>query len=140
MQLPIIKCFNPKSTLSEHHFFILSKGLNAGKPLDKPCANCFVAHCIDADVREFFYWLSYGLWKAKRFDVYLIGSVIPFIRLHDLQSCLLKATAHVSLKQDNYVDIIKDLKAHHKSTQQLIKLINEQQALLEQYLRSLIRI
>ena len=27
------------------HFFILNKGLNSGKPLKKPCPNCFVISC-----------------------------------------------------------------------------------------------
>ncbi|HMO32306.1 MAG TPA: hypothetical protein PKE63_03915 [Lacibacter sp.] len=74
-------------------FFILSKGNNSGKPLDKPCPNCFVASCSNEDEREFFYWLCWGLWQAKAFEHFLTGSVIPFLRKRELQQILHKQTA-----------------------------------------------
>jgi len=40
------------------------------------------------DEKELYYWLCFGLWQARAFRPYLIGSVIPFIRLNDLLQVL----------------------------------------------------
>ena len=77
-------------------FFILNKGNNSGKPLDKPCPNCFVALCASEDEREFYYWLCWGLWQAKAFEHFLMGSVIPYIRKRDLLHQLQTQAANVN--------------------------------------------
>jgi hypothetical protein len=42
MQTLKIKTHKMKNTHAGNYLFILSKGLNAGKPLQNPCPNCFV--------------------------------------------------------------------------------------------------
>ena len=37
--------YRPEGVYKDPHFFILNKGLNSGKPLKKPCPNCFVISC-----------------------------------------------------------------------------------------------
>ncbi|PHR48031.1 MAG: hypothetical protein COA32_05760 [Fluviicola sp.] len=64
--------------------FILSKGMNSGKPLEKPCPNCFICHCDSIQEKQRIYWLLYALWQGKKFHESLVGSVIPFIRKKDL--------------------------------------------------------
>src|SRR5690554_2356510 len=66
------------------HFFILNKGLNSGKPLKKPCPNCFVISCNSENEKENLYWIVYSLHQGKQFQMALVGSVIPFIRKNDL--------------------------------------------------------
>jgi len=66
------------------YFFILNKGLNSGKPLKKPCPNCFVINCNSESEKESLYWIVYSLHQGKRFQIALVGSVIPFIRKNDL--------------------------------------------------------
>ena len=73
---------------SENHFFILNKGLNSGKPLEKPCPNCFVCLCNSEEEKEQLYWLLFGLWQGKTFHPYLIGSAIPFIRIGDVSKLI----------------------------------------------------
>lgn len=70
------------------HFFILSKGMNSGKPLREPCANCFVCWCDTEEVKERLFWLCFGLWKAKAFQFYLLGSVISYMRLGDARKVI----------------------------------------------------
>jgi hypothetical protein len=70
------------------HFFILNKGLNSGKPLLDPCPNCFVLITHDQSQKEFYYWLSFGLWKSKTYYPFLRGSVIEFITIKDLKNVL----------------------------------------------------
>ncbi len=79
-----ISTYNPANTLPQHHFFILNKGKNAGRPAHSPNANCFVFATDSYEELEFYFWLCFGLWKAKIFERDLIGSVIPFIRKYEL--------------------------------------------------------
>ena len=79
------------------HFFILNKGLNSGKPLKKPCPNCFVISCNSESEKESLYWTVYSLHQGKQFQIALVGSVIPFIRKNDLIKIIAdaqKVTSH----------------------------------------------
>ena len=75
---------NPAHPRTLFEFYILNKGNNAGKPLNHPCPNCFTCLASSQEEKELYYWLCFGLWQARAFRPYLIGSVIPFIRLDDL--------------------------------------------------------
>ena len=85
----ILKSYIQKEEIRKPHFFILNKGNNSGKPLAVPCPNCFVIHFQCEEVKEQIYWLSYSLWQSKAFYPFLRGSVIPFVVLRDVKSCLL---------------------------------------------------
>ena len=79
MQTVTIKSHRNGCTYSQPHFYVLNKGMNSGKPLSMPCPNCFVCLVKNETEKEFYYWLSFGLWRSKSFHPYLRGSVIPFI-------------------------------------------------------------
>ena len=83
-----LKSFNPKDEISKPHFFILNKGNNSGKPLVSPCPNCFVIQFSNENEKEQVYWLLFCLWQSNGFYQYLRGSVIPFIVLRDIKSCI----------------------------------------------------
>ena len=53
-----------------------------------PCPNCFKLQASSPDEMQLYYWLCYGLWQAKAFRPYLVGSVIPFLRIDDLHQVL----------------------------------------------------
>jgi hypothetical protein len=93
MQLPKIKCYN--GTTAANSFYVLCKGINSGKPLREPCPNCFTVASATAEESEYWYWLSWGLWKGRNFHILLRGSVIPFIRICDYQAILI-ATGHTA--------------------------------------------
>lgn len=92
-----IRTYKPGTALSETHFFILNKGLNAGQPSKNPWCNCWV---VTGDDLEDYYWLCYSLWKTGRFRHLLKGSVVPFIRLRDAQK-LIASYHHVLEHKDN---------------------------------------
>ena len=71
MHSPKIHTFNPKNQTSDFDVYILCKGLNSGKPLEKPCPNCFVISCKSSDEMDFYKTLSFGLWKVKHFHQFL---------------------------------------------------------------------
>lgn len=85
---------NQVRTYSVHHpapeqaIFILNRGRNAGKPMEKPCPNCFIIYCSNQDEVETVYWTFYALWKNGFFHPYLCGSVIEMLRLLELKKLL----------------------------------------------------
>ncbi|MCW3109936.1 MAG: hypothetical protein JWQ09_4442 [Segetibacter sp.] len=82
MMLLSIRCYHPSQHFfPDIQFFILSKGNNAGKPGSQPWVNSFVATANNEEMRNFYYWLTYGLHKAKAFNLVHRGSVIPFINI-----------------------------------------------------------
>ncbi len=137
MQLPSIKCYNGFKPANS--FYVLCKGLNAGKPLREPCPNCFTVTCQTPD--EFIYWynLTWGVWKAKGFHVRLLGSVIPFIRLADYREIIWKASQAVKCKESQLKQVIDAMQAievkEQVIKQQLLSLTELKSALF----RSLVR-
>jgi hypothetical protein len=81
-----ITTYNPAKNYSGPHFFILSRGMNAGKPLTQPCRNCFVVQCETMDTMDDLFWLCYGLWQSKSFHYFILGSVIPFVRISEIRT------------------------------------------------------
>ncbi len=81
---------------SEFHFFLLSKGLNAGRPSNIPCPNCFAIVTDNEEDKLYLYWLCYCLWQSKQFERMLTGSVIPFLRLKEASDVILYAMRHCS--------------------------------------------
>jgi restriction endonuclease S subunit len=80
-----IKTFN--GSTENVTFYIQSKGNNAGQPLTNPIPNCF-AVCTDV---ENAFEIVYALFTAKAFNQYIIGSVIPFIRISTMKEIVLPA-------------------------------------------------
>src|SRR5690554_6366533 len=83
--------YRPEGVYKGPHFFILNEGLNSGKPLKKPCPNCFVISCSSESEKESLYWIVYSLHQGKRVQIALVGSVIPFIRKNDLIQIITEA-------------------------------------------------
>ena len=103
---------------TENHFFILSKGNNAGKPLVQPCPNCFVVLVDTAEERELLYWLCFGLWQGGCFRPFLCGSVIPFIHLEDLKKVIQGARIKVEEKPSEFaeaIELLNKLTAHQEN-------------------------
>jgi hypothetical protein len=72
----------------KHAFFILSRGLNSGKPMKQPCPNCFACIASNPEDAEKLYWTLFALWQGRKFHEVLVGSVIPFIRKRELQNLI----------------------------------------------------
>lgn len=81
----IIKTHQKDTTYKGNQIFILNKGMNSGKPQKEPFTNSFVIMFPDEKDSETVYWLAYSLWKSKFWHQFLIGSVIPFLRINDFK-------------------------------------------------------
>ena len=117
-----IKTYREGTTLPEFHFFILSKGENAGKPLEAPCPNCFVVKVDSTQSRDHFFWLAYALWQGSKFKPYLIGSVILFLRIGEVKK-LLQLASNVVLARPKELEI----------TIKLMNQISQQRANIQQH-------
>ena len=73
---PQIRCYQLNALVQPNVFFVLAKGENAGKPSLKPWANSFAMVCPNEKYLQFYFWLVYALFKAKKFKVHLRDSVI----------------------------------------------------------------
>ena len=134
-----IKTHKMKNSYTGNFFFLLSKGLNAGKPLDRPCPNCFVVFAKNETERSLLFWLCFGLWQGLYFQQFLTGSVIPFIRIDDIKNIVNDAVLKIEMKN---IDVFQSLETIEKLNQyqinisQQLKLIKQmQRAMMEKILK-----
>jgi len=139
MQNFIIKTHKPETLYLADHFYILNKGLNSGKPLNEPCPNCFVVIFQSAVEKDSYYWLAYSLWKARYWQQFLVGSVIPFLRINDFKIDYITKTSKMLEQHEEHLKNVKALKLLEQkefSFQKNLKLISElRTAILNNYCR-----
>ena len=94
-----IKTHKLNREYNQPHYFLLSKGLNSGRPMDKPCPNCFVVTTETEEMRESLFYLSLSLKEGRYFSYYLRGSVILFITIDDTRKVLNTAIRNYEQQQ-----------------------------------------
>ncbi len=129
-----IYTFNPKNPVNEFDIYVLCKGLNSGKPLEKPCPNCFVLACKNQAEKDFYTTLLFGLWKVKHFYQFHTGSVIPFIRISDFKQVVKEQANRVSIKPQDFIEDVHKFRLIERKQKQ----IYEQMALINDVKRALI--
>lgn len=119
-----IKTHQPGRTYKTPHFFILNKGLNSGKPLAKPCPNCFVVTTTTKAKRESLFCLCLTLKVGQYFSYYLKGSVIPFIGILDAKKVINTALQNYEAQQwQMKVEKLKKITAFEENLQQQLATI-----------------
>ena len=92
---------------NETVFFVQSKGLNAGRPLKKAIPNCWEVRTN----RSIDFEILYIVFESKILESFIIGSVIPFIRLNDYKNIInpiLKKAIHENrIINEHYLQIRK---------------------------------
>ena len=128
MQTFIVKSASVKGEIRKPHFFVLNKGLNSGKPLLLPCPNCFKIEAENEEFKETLYWVSFALWRAKAFHPFLIGSVIPFIRIGDYKQLINENLEIVKASPAEFTETLKKLQfieLKEKQFKENLRLIQE---------------
>lgn len=128
MQTFTVKPSTAKEEIRKPHFFALNKGMNSGKPLLQPCPNCFQIEAENEEFIEILYWVSFALWRAKAFHPYLIGSVIPFIRIGDYKQLIIEKMEVVKASPAEFAETVKQLRLielKEKQFMQNLQLIRE---------------
>ena len=128
MQNFIIKTHQKGTIYSKPHLFLLNKGMNSGKPQKEPFTNSFVVIFDLEQDCENLYFVAYSLWKTNFWHQHLVGSVIPFLRIHDFKKeffikskmMMEEHEAHVK-----HIAALKILELKEKQFHENINLIND---------------
>lgn len=134
MQNPIVKCYSPNAPNYPYCFYILCKGDNSGKPLDRPCPNCFVVICSNKTELDYFRVICYGLHQSRIFRQDLIGSCIQFIRIGCFKKRLYQAIRQIQGRESD----LSKLVVAFQNVQLLRKQIMDAQLISEAKLRQCI--
>ncbi len=121
MVAPKVQQYSPKNTYPAFTLFVLCKGLNSGKPLEKPCPNCFAVICENENDFDFYKCLLYGLWFSKAFHRILTGSVIDFIRIGDFKNLLFEAARQIEPKKEAFTADVEKANAFEKLQQNYLQ-------------------
>lgn len=124
----IIKTHQKNTSYTKPHLFILNKGMNSGKPQKEPFTNSFVIIFQNEEDCESLYFVAYSLWKTKFWHPFLVGSVIPFLRLPNFSKEFnLKASLMMQEHEEHQKNIaaLKLLEKKEKQFHENINLIND---------------
>lgn len=135
----IIKTHRKDTVYTKPHLFVLNKGMNSGKPQKEQFTNSFVIIFEKEEDCESLFFVAYSLWQTKFWHQFLIGSVIPFLRLPEFkkefnpQASLMMVEHEQHLKN---VEALKLLERKEKQHKQDMMLINDlRKAILYRYVR-----
>src|SRR6187397_1437661 len=134
----IIRCNHILSQhdVSDAQFFILSKGDNAGKPGLQPWTNSFVATASNAEMKEFYFWLTFGLFKAQSFKVFHRGSVIPFINLQETRDLIMPAANIIYPHWQEFKTILQQMELLEQRKNNLAQILKSTATLQEYLIRN----
>ncbi|WP_395061984.1 DUF6943 family protein [Flavobacterium sp.] len=128
MQNFIIKTHQKGTIYSKPHLFLLNKGMNSGKPKKEPFTNSFVVIFDLEQDCENLYFIAYSLWQTKFWHQFLVGSVIPFLRLNDFKKEFFVRSKIMMEEHEQHVKHIAALKLLEQKEKQFhenINLIND---------------
>ena len=135
----IIKTYRKDTFYSKPHLFVLNKGMNSGKPQKEPFTNSFVIIFEKEEDCESVFFIAYSLWQTKFWHPFLIGSVIPFLRLPDFKKEFNPQASLMMVEHEQHqknVAALKLLEKKEKQYKEDIILINDiRKAILYRYCR-----
>ena len=135
----ITKTHRKDTVYTKPHLFVLNKGLNSGKPQKTPFTNSFVIIFQNIEDCENFFFIAYSLWQTKFWHQYLVGSVIPFLRLPDCKKEFNPKATSMMVEHEQHQKNITALKLLEKKEKQYkedMMLINDiRRAILYRYCR-----
>ena len=135
----IIKTHRVGTIYTKPHLFVLNKGMNSGKPQKEPFTNSFVIIFQNEDDCENLFFIAYSLWQTKFWHQYLVGSVIPFLRLPDFKKQFNPQASLMMVEHEQHkknVAALKLLEQKEKQFNDNINLINDmRRVILYRYCR-----
>ncbi len=133
----IIKTHRKDTFYNKPHLFILNKGMNSGKPQKEPFTNSFVIVFEKEEDCESIFFVAYSLWQTKFWHQFLIGSVIPFLRLPDFKKEFNPQASLMMMEHEQHLKNVAALKLLEKKEKQFkedMMLINDlRKAILYRY-------
>jgi hypothetical protein len=80
--------------------------------------------------------VSFALWRAKAFHPFLIGSVIPFIRIGDYKQLINEKLEVVTANPSEFAEIVKKLRLIELKEKQFLQNLQLIQELKKAYVHS----
>lgn len=137
----IIKTHKKDAQYNKPCLFLLNKGLNSGKSRKEPFTNSFVIIFEKQEDFEDIYFVAYSLWKSKFWHQFLIGSVIPFLRIKDIEKEFYKRVEKINNEFEEHKKNIaapKLLEEQENYFNKNLKLINDiRNVILYKYCKAL---
>lgn len=131
----------PGRNYSAHVLFILSKGLNAGKPLAQPYPNCFAVEFSSADDAFRFRALCLILMQSHIFSQYLKGSVIPFLTIRDFRSIISRyfvLVDNLPAQFGHLVEVLANIEEQEQKNRSILNLLSQyRMALIADFTRQI---
>jgi hypothetical protein len=135
----IIKTHRKDTIYNKPHLFVLNKGMNSGKPQKEQFTNSFVIIFEKEEDCESIFFVAYSLWQTKFWHQFLIGSVIPFLRLPDFKKEFNPQASLMMVEHEQHLKNVAALKLLEKKEKQYkedMMLINDlRKAILYRYNR-----
>jgi hypothetical protein len=135
----IIKTHRVGTIYTKPHLFVLNKGMNSGKPQKEPFTNSFVIIFQNEEDCESVFFIAYSLWQTKFWHPFLVGSVIPFLRLPDFKNEFIPKASLMMAEHEEHkknVAALKLLEQKEKQFHENINLINDmRRVILYRYCR-----
>jgi hypothetical protein len=135
----IIKTHRVGTIYTKPHLFVLNKGMNSGKPQKAPFTNSFVIIFQNEEDFESVFFIAYSLWQTKFWHPFLVGSVIPFLRLPDFKNEFIPKASLMMAEHEEHkknVAALKRLEQKEKQFHENINLINDmRRVILYRYCR-----
>ncbi len=135
----IIKTHRVGTVYTKPHLFVLNKGRNSGKPQKEPFTNSFVIILQNQEELESLFFIAYSLWQTKFWHPFLVGSVIPFLRLPDFKNEFNPKASLMMSEHNEHIKNVAELKLleqKEKQFHQNSNLINDlRKVILYRYCR-----
>jgi hypothetical protein len=135
----IIKTHTKDTQYNKPCLFLLNKGLNSGKPQKEPFTNSFVIIFENQDDVDNVFFISYSLWKTKFWHQFLIGSVIPFLRLKEFKKEFNQKVNALMQEHEKHKKSVAVLKLLEEKENQFLKNLNLisdlRKAIIYQYIK-----
>lgn len=135
----IIKTHTKDTQYNKPCLFLLNKGLNSGKPQKEPFTNSFVIIFENEDDVDNVFFISYSLWKTKFWHQFLIGSVIPFLRLQEFKKEFNQKVNALMQEHEKHKKSVAALKLLEEKENQFLKNLNLisdlRKAIIYQYIK-----
>lgn len=135
----IIKTHTKDTQYNKPCLFLLNKGLNSGKPQKEPFTNSFVIIFENQNDVDNVFFISYSLWKTKFWHQFLIGSVIPFLRLQEFKKEFNQKVNALMQEHEKHKKSVAALKLLEEKENQFLKNLNLisdlRKAIIYQYIK-----
>lgn len=120
-----IKRYNPeRAKAGESVFYIQSHGLHAGRPLKKPIPNSWEVETENPQA----YALCFMVYTSRILEIYIRGSVIPFIALEEYKKIITPILANPAQENEDVkkkIDTIYKIDAELENIEKKTKLYKQ---------------